>query len=245
MSDTPVDDAVELVPNRALPPFTIDLLNDGIPWQAAGAQRRSQKAWGALLTIAMSAQRRGWTEFQFYDEVMSKGMRTVGQDKQWGHWRLWTQLLTSVNGNVSRAVKSLDKAWAAGADNLRNDGLTNADDLIATAVEAAYEWTDRLASGRDGLSATQRAVMTYICASVEKRQMARVTAPARDVADACNCSVRTAWLTLKWLRDTGFLVCFSEGAGGKDPKNRRAAIYSLSDPFTLMEGGRRSGSAEG
>lgn len=61
---------VDLAPRKALPSWVIDLLNDG-----AGRHPNSRELFGALVKIAMSARRRGWTEIEYRDEVSTKGMR--------------------------------------------------------------------------------------------------------------------------------------------------------------------------
>jgi len=66
-----------------------------------------------------------------------------------------------------------------------------------------------------------------------KRENSRVTCPHREVALFAQIPDSTALYTLKSLAKKGFLFQESRGRGGKRVEGRRAAIYSLGDPFTL------------
>jgi hypothetical protein len=86
-------------------------------------------------------------------------------------------------------------------------------------------------------------VMAYVIAYIEKREMVRVTCPVREVGDFAGIPKSTAARALKSLTEKGFLMQFSRGFRSKDTSMRKAAIYYLSDPFSLRYGGRGAPSA--
>jgi hypothetical protein len=220
----------EHTPNRALPQLAIDLLLFGMPKYTS-----APKIWGRMVSIAMSAQARGWTRMEFINEVTKTERRknSIGQKRYTEH-KLWTQMVAYSN----HPFTDLEKAWAQGIENRMNEGFRTAEDLIADAVERAYRWDDRLTEGKDGLLDTEMLVMSYVIAFIEKRQMTRVTCSAREVGEFANIPKSTAYRALKSLTEKGFLVQFSRGTWSKEPGNRRAAIYGLGDPLNLRYGGR-------
>ncbi len=219
-------------PNRALPPWAIDELLFGMSKYASAT-----RIWGRLLSIAMSAQARGWTQIQFTNEVTKIERRKdrTGRKRLTEH-KLWRQL-KACSRDEMHAFQQLDKAWAQGIEHRMNQGFHTAQDLIASAVEAAWAWDERLNEGEDALLDIEALVMSYVIASIEKRQMSRVTCPAREVAVYARISKSTAYRTLKSLTEKGFLVQFSRGSSSKTPGSRRAAIYGLGDPLNLRYGG--------
>jgi len=222
----------EVAPDRALPTWAFDLLDDGIYGRTTAT-----KVWGALMRIAMSAQKRGWGEIEFRIEVIErKKRRNRNGARRFRYHGLWNQMLEFSN-DEKKALRSLDRAWEQAGLNLIKDGLRNAEDLIADAIEKAFEWSDRIDADTDKLSDTQKAVMRYVMESVDKRQMSRVTCPSKALGDLIGVSAKTANRTLHWLQDRGFLDCFHRGVRSANESLRKAAIYSLGDPFTLREGG--------
>lgn len=219
---------------RALPSWAVDRLDDGLYGRITPT-----RVWGELMRIAMSAQARGWTEMQFKTEVTERRLRRNRNGaKRYRYHGLWEQML-QCSADTSKAERSLDRAWQQAGLNLIKDGtLRTPEDLVADALERAYEWSDRLDDDRDKLTATQKAVMCYVMESVEKRNMSRVTCPSQALGDHIGVSAKTANRTLHWLQDRGFLDCFHRGARSSNPGRRKAAIYSLGDPFTLRVGGR-------
>lgn len=221
----PVNTTVSL--NPALPTWAIDTLMFGI---ATKDKPDATKVWAEFVRIAMSAQRRGWTRNDFLGEVTREDRgRDANGTRRWQSHRLWWQLY-GYSHNVTRAYKSLDRAWDIAAQNLRGDSMRTAEDIKATAIETAYLWTDRLLAGTDGLGDAEFLVMEYVVTEVERRGMSRVTCPVRAVAEHAKVSKTVALRTLKKLSYEGFLVQYSSGIGGRDPSRRRAAIYSLGDP---------------
>ncbi|WP_142390018.1 hypothetical protein [Mycobacterium sp. shizuoka-1] len=176
---------------------------------------------------------------QYVDEVWSKDSRWgSGGRKTYGYWHLTNQLLVSAKGNEARAHREVERAWKAAGDNLLQEhSLKTPEDFIADAIESAYAWEDRLDEGVDNLSITQKLVMLYVTASVIKRRNSKVTCPCREVGAAAGIPYRTANYTMRRLGDRGFLVLHDRGTHSADPKNWKAAIYSLSDPFSLPHGG--------
>jgi hypothetical protein len=168
----------EHTPNRALPPWAIDFLLFGMPKYAS-----APKIWGQMLSIAMSAQARGWTRMEFINEVTKTERRKIrpGQKRLTQH-QLWLQL-KACSRDETHALQQLDKAWAQGIEHRMNQGFHTAEDLIANAVEAAWAWEDRLTEGKDGLPDAEMLVMSYVIASIEKRQMTRVTCSVREVRE--------------------------------------------------------------
>ena len=196
------------------------------------------KIWGRMLSIAMSAQARGWSRMEFINEVTKTERRknAVGQKRLTEH-KLWLQLM-ACSRDERHAFQQLEKAWAQGIEHRANQGFHTAEDLIANAVEAAWAWEDRLTEGKDGLLDTEMLVMSYVIAFIEKRQMTRVTCSVREVGEFANIPKSTAYRALKSLTEKGFLVQVSRGTSSKKPSNRRAAIYRLGDPENLRYGGR-------
>jgi hypothetical protein len=223
----------EHTPNRALPQWAIDSLLFGMAKYTS-----APKIWGRMLSIAMSAQARGWTRMEFFNEVTKTERRknSVGQKRLTEH-KLWLQL-KACSRDEGHALKQLDKAWALGIEHRMNEGFRTAEDLIADAVERADQWEDRLTEGKDGLLDTEMLVMSYVIAFIEKRQMSRVTCAVREVGEFTGLPKSTAYRALNSLTEKGFLVQFSRGAWSKKPGNRRAAIYGLGDPLNLRYGGR-------
>ena len=229
----------EHTPNRALPQWAIDWLLFGMPKYTSAA-----KIWGRMLSIAMSAQARGWTRMEFFNEVTKTERRknSVGQKRLTEH-KLWLQL-KACSRDEGHALKQLEKAWAQGVEHRMNEGFRTAEDLIADAVERAHQWEDRLTEGKDGLLDTEMLVMSYVIAFIEKRQMSRVTCAVREVGEFTGLPKSTAYRALNSLTEKGFLVQFSRGTWSKTPGNRRAAIYGLGDPLDLRYGGRGGPSAK-
>ena len=224
----PDDDPVEPGLNRALPTWAVNALETGVE----GSRPDARKVWARFVSIAMSARRRGWTEFQFLDEVWSQETRIVkGGNKVFGFWPLTIQLLTSVKGNMGRAHREIDGAWLTAGDNLLSAGTRmTTEEYINEAIATALAWMERLDENPDGLSVTQVLVMRYVCDAVIKRRNRKVTCPCREVGSATGLSYRTANYTLRELAGRkGFLVLHHRGTHSGDPKYRRAAIYSLGE----------------
>ena len=181
---------------------------------------------------------------KFINEVTKTERRknSIGQKRLTEH-KLWLQL-KACRRDEGHALKQLEKAWAQGVEHRMNEGFRTAEDLIADAVERAYQWEDRLTEGKDGLLDTEMLVMSYVIAFIEKRQMTRVTCSVREVGEFTNIPKSTAYRALKSLTEKGFLVQVSRGTSSKKPGNRKAAIYSLGDPLNLRYGGRGGPSAK-
>jgi hypothetical protein len=231
VSEEPPDQNTAVTPDRALPEWAIDLLMYGVPKYIP-----APKIWGKVVSIAMSAQARGWTSIQFVNEVSKTERRKnkVGQ-RRWTSHHLWEQVLAYSRDSVD-AFKELDKAWAAATDNLLSEGLRTPEDLIANAIERAWAWEDRLGEGTDNLSVAEASVMSYVIAEIKKRRMTRVTCPCRAVGEFAKIPHVSANRTLKSLANKGFLVQYSRGTWSESPSKRKAAIYGLSDPFSLKTG---------
>lgn len=228
MTNDPIE-AIEI--NRALPPWALTALRTGIDRKKPDPR----KVWGKFVSIAMSCRKRGWTEVQYVEEMWAEETRIFpGGEKVFGHWPLTIQLLSSVKGSKIRAQRQIDRAWATAGDNLlRECTLKTTEDFLAQVQEFAYAWDERLDDHVDNLSVTQKLVMRYVTASVEKRHNSKVTCPCREVGAVVGIPHRTANYTLKVLARRGFLVLHDKGTHSKDPKYRKAAIYSLADPFDL------------
>jgi DNA-binding MarR family transcriptional regulator len=223
----------EHTPNRALPQWAIDSLLFGMPKYTSSA-----KIWGQMLKIAMSAQARGWSQTDFENEVTKVERRKNGMgQKLLTEHKLWLQLKAH-SRDEGHALQQLEKAWEQGIEHRMNQGFHTAEDLIANAVEAAWAWEDRLTEGKDGLLDTEMLVMSYVIASIEKRQITRVTCSVREIGEFTGLPKSTAYRALKSLTEKGFLVQVSRGTSSKKPSNRRAAIYRLGDPENLRYGGR-------
>lgn len=172
----------------------------------------------------MSAYRRGLSQSAYSTEIA-----------MWENG-LWRQLTTRPGGrrlSKKSGYKSLWSAWEAGVANCNNVGLRTKEDITADAVELAYMWVDRLTDGTDGLSDTEADVMRYVVAETERRGMLRVTCPCRAVAEFSKTSPMSATRVLNRLAERGLLIKHSPGRRGKG-SGRRAAIYGLPDPDTLV-----------
>lgn len=222
--------------NRALPPWAMSALRTGIECRKPDLR----KVWGLFVAIAMSCQRRGWTQVQYVEEMWSRETRLFARgERVFGHWPLMIQLLTGVKGNSKRAQRQIDRAWATASENLKREGtLKPIDEYMTDLIGAAYAWEDRLDDDVDNLSDTQKQVMRYVITSVQKRRNSKVTCPCREVGAIVGIPHSSASNTLKELAKRGFLVLHDSGSYSENPKNRKAAIYSLSDPFELAYGGR-------
>ncbi len=206
--------------DRALPGWAVDAIMAGLPERQARDRRR---LWGICVRIAMSAQRRGWSESEYTTEV------TINRKG------LWRQLTTQRNGQPypdRHGYKELRSAWEAARLNVNNVGARTRDEIAADAVELAFAWVDRLTDGIDNLSEMEGNVMRYVIAETERRGMLRVTCPGRGVAEFAKIPHRTASRILERLTKRGLLIQHSPGRRGTG-SNRKAAIYGLPNPETL------------
>ena len=209
---------------HALPTGHFDRLRFGLRDDPGVTQ-----VWSAFVSIAMSAQIRGWTETEFTTEVTGRTCLKIKGSRRWVPNQLWCQL-----DELARDPrKSLYDAWEQAASNLRSDGLHTLEDLRATAVETAWAWADRLLGGVDGLDEIDARLMEYrVDHQVEKREMASGRLHP-EVAAHSGVSHNTAHRRLKALTERRLLICHSPGwySGPDESPSRRAGIYSLSDPF--------------
>jgi hypothetical protein len=204
--------------NRALPGWAVDVIRDGV----AGDHRR---VWSVLVSIAMSAHLRGWTEGQYIREVSSRESR------------LWAQMRMRPDGRRPRsdlaAVRELQKAWEQGVVNVNDVGTRTISEIRDDAVELAFRWVDRLVDNTDDLSPTEKSVMDYVVSETNRRGMLRVTCPSRTVAEFAKVPRMTAHRTLSDLTRKGLLLKRSTGRPQNNHSPGRAAIYELADPETL------------
>jgi len=141
----------EHTPNRALPQWAIDSLLFGVPKYTS-----APKIWGWMVSIAMSAQARGWTQMQFINEVTKTERRknAIGQKRLTEH-KLWLQL-KACSRDEGHALKQLEKAWAQGVEHRMNEGFRTAEDLIADAASVPI-------SGRTGSPRARTVCSTPRC----------------------------------------------------------------------------------
>ncbi|OKH70801.1 hypothetical protein EB72_24715 [Mycobacterium sp. SWH-M1] len=196
----------------------IDVLLFGLPADQVG---NGTPVWRKLVSIAMSAQLRGWSWTEFSGEVAKDEYRSGKQHRN----GLWVQLRARSRSDAHTA-KQLANAWSRAAENLAGLGDRDAENFCAEAVERSYEWSDRLDEGVDDLTDAETAVLRYVAAETERRRFMTVTCPRRAVADAAGISEWKAKEALASLTAKGYLVQASPGRGGS-AANRRAAIYSL------------------
>lgn len=207
--------------DRALPSWAVDAIFLGLPPKLA---KNHRKLYGMCVRIAMTAQRRGWSQSAYLTEVsLNESI-------------LWRQLTTRQDGRAipdSRAYKTLADAWADAALNLANVGMRTKEEIGDDAVELAFAWADRIAEGMDGLNPVEAAVMEYVIAETERRRMLRVTCPGREVAAFADIPHRTAARTLARLERKSLLVKHSAGKPRTKRSRGRAAIFGLADPDRL------------
>jgi len=141
----------EHTPNRALPQWAIDRLLLGVPKYTS-----APKISGWMLSIAMSAQARGWTQIQFINEVTKAERRknAIGQKRLTEH-KLWLQL-KACSRDAGHALQQLEKAWAQGVEHRMNEGFRTAEDLIADAASVPI-------SGRTGSPRARTVCLTQRC----------------------------------------------------------------------------------
>lgn len=204
--------------SRALPQIYVDLLGNGLPEHQA---KNPRKVWGALLSVAMSAYRRGWSQADYINEVCKDEWRSGKRHQN----TLWTQMQACNR----KPTKSLHSAWDTAVANVGDVGDRTRADLRADAIERAYEVVDRLTDGIDGLSEIDTAVLRFVAGETERRGFLTVACPAHAVAEYAKCAKLTAQRSLTRLAERGYLVKHSAGSGGR-AANRRAAIYSLTPP---------------
>lgn len=209
-SDRPV------LARTALPYVYVDLILDGVP----AGEATHRRLYGVCVSIAMSTQRRGWSEAAYTNEIARDNSH------------LWLQLQTGRGGkrrSPARAYEVLTNAWLSATENLHDLALRTAFDIAQDARERALQWTDRLTDRIDQLSDAEMAVMAYVVSETERRGMLRVTCPGRDAAHFAKLSHRSAARTLSSLAEKGFLIKHFPGRRGT-PSVRKAAIYGLADP---------------
>ena len=198
---------------RALPSWAVDAIRDGVP----GNDHR--RVWNKLMSIAMSAAARGWTESDYTNAVASTESK------------LWTQLMTRRDGrkgSLPVAYRSVRKAWAVGYANVQNVGVRTAEEIARDVTENAYLWAERLDAGTDELTETETAVMRFVIAEHERRGYTAVALPRRGVAEAVGISEERARGALVRLERRGVLVKVSAGRPGPEGV-RKAATFSLPD----------------
>ncbi len=210
--------------DRALPGSYVDVIREGTP------TGYYSDVYGALVSIAMSAFRRGWTESEFIIEISNVGANA----------KLWMQVLRvrARDGKASRSqqagIRVLHKAWSQAVANCNNVGLRSREELRAEAVERAFQWTDRLVDNPDDLTDAEQAVMGYVISETERRGRLRVTCPGRAVAEYAKLSHRTAVRILERLDQRGLLdKCSSGRPQSRDGSPGKAATFSLVDPAGL------------
>lgn len=208
--------------DRALPGWAVDCILFGIPDDQA---RDRRKLWGACVRIAMSAQRRGWSESDYLTEI---NLRKHG---------LWRQLTTQRDGRPypePKGYKELRSAWKAARLNVNDVGCRTRDEIASDAMDLAFVWVEWITDHPGHLSEAEAGVMGYVIAETERRGMLRVTCPGRAVAEFSKTSHRTAARVLDRLVKRGLLIKHSPGRRWKKrTPSGRAAIYGLADPETL------------
>jgi hypothetical protein len=176
------------------------------------------------VSIAMSAQKRGWSQQDYINEIVRHESR------------LWHQLCTGKKGRArseGSSYKSLDKAWEEARLHLADAGERTRDDIKADAIELAFMWTDRLVDNVDNLTANEIAVMQYVICQTEERGMFKVTCPVREVGKFAKVSIKTASRILGALTDKGMLNRYSRGTHSANGTGK-ASIYGLMD-FMMWE----------
>jgi hypothetical protein len=139
-------------PNRALPQWAIDSLLFGTPRYTS-----APKIWGRMVSIAMSAQARGWTQMELRSPRTSAARTASARS---------AARSTSSGPRWSPTAITRSRIWTRPGsrpmENRMNEGFRTADDLIADAVERAYRWEDRLTEGKDGLPDSEALVLSWI-----------------------------------------------------------------------------------
>lgn len=206
--------------NRALPGWAVDAILGGL----LGPQARDRrKLWGMCVRVAMSAQRRGWSESEYLTEISAR------------KYGLWRQLTTRRDGRPypdKFGYKELRSAWEAARLNVNDVGIRTRDEIASDAMDLACSWVEWITDNPGQLGEIEASVMGFVIAETERRGMLRVTCPGREVAEFAKTSHRTAARVLSGLANRGLLIKYSPGRRGTG-SNRRAAIYGLADPKTL------------
>jgi IclR-like helix-turn-helix domain-containing protein len=118
--------------------------------------------------------------------------------------------------------------------NLANAVDRTLADLHADAVELAWLWEERVASGVDDLNKGEMGVMDYLVVWTERRGRPDVTCPIRKVAAHAGISPSYAHRLLAQLTRKGLLIKHSSGwsktrkrLDGTTTHRGQAAIYAL------------------
>ncbi len=114
--------------DRALPTWAVDLMRNGLPGEDANDPR---KVWAEILSISMSAYRRGWTEYQFSSELTK-----IDRKRQLRGYQLWSQIQEGCT--EKSAYKQLHRAWEFAVAYVNDVGERTHAELQADAVELAF-----------------------------------------------------------------------------------------------------------
>lgn len=212
--------------NRALPGHYVTLIRDGDPH----SDRRQR--YGRLVSIAMSAQHRGWSQGQWRTEIAANTDEEPSQ--------LWEQVVKDARGSRKRAYKTLASAWAyAEAFLADNGGTRNLADFGDDAEELAHAWLDALDDPEllPDLTLTERTTLAHMATQLISRRMTRVTVPVRDLAPVIGGSIMTASRALGALTDKGWLTRIVRGTHGPQGATGTASIYAFaSAPGAWLRG---------
>ena len=216
--------------DHALPAKHLDRLRRGVPQD----RLEPKTVYNAFVSVAMSAQRRGWGEGEFVGHVTSETWSTVNGHKMRHPYGLWAQLCALSR----RPYQDLASAWEQAAANLRDDAMWTTEDVRSAAVETAWAWGDRLLAGVDRLDPIDAKIIDYVIVWTEKRGRSEVTCPYRDVGDHAGISKTTAHRRMRRLTARGLLILENPGhASTKKFVNGKvtlvggkAAVYRLGSP---------------
>lgn len=197
-----------------------------------------RKVWNTFVSIAMSAQRRGWSRIRFIEHVTQQTHHKYRRTDKFPVRRrrnngLWRQLC-EFSRDDARALHYLDTAWDQARLNLADAVEKIGAELSNEAVEFAWSWDDRLASECDDLTKVERGVMDYLVTWTERRGRIDITCDCRSVGAHVGIGKSHALNLLKSLAARGLLIKHSAGTSrswkdrhGEQHVSGRAAIYSL------------------
>ena len=193
----------------------VDLIRDGEPLAT-----RNQ-AHGYLVSIAMSAQIKGWTESEYRTAIASPDKGSTG---------LWDQIMRGQRNKPERAYKALARAWETATAYLKdNGGLRYLSDVGDDADEHGTGWLDALAD--PGLVTTRtpkhHAALEHIASETIRRRMKRVAIPVRQLAEHLGVSPRYACTVLHDLIADGWIVSVHRGSHSSKGATGDASVYRL------------------
>lgn len=211
--------------DRALPPWAIDLIRDGVA--PADLKKRGYLAvCAALRSTAMSAQMRGWDRMEWEALIAEPRSRLGYQLKLRDRHRVQSRKAVA-----DTFVREWERAWEWRS---AQDAPMSKKALGERARELATATIALAADPESDLSERERAVLHYAASEAARRGFLRVALPWREVAVGTGLTEHSTKRVLSDLSERGLLHRVSRGRANPDPSKRRAALYGLPAEAALL-----------